>query len=167
MEEDSKKNIVNHYEAGSNCQVFNGDITGCVFAMPGATVTQQVAPVAAQRDDEEQTEAKVEAGADTVKAALSKCGPYIWGNAAYTVAFCVCRDEYGWQDNASYFERQMELLGIPLPQGTINAAMSRNPYMKLKTDKWDKNGAMERVLRLRDEFRSQMAFVCGQEDKSL
>ena len=43
MEEDSKKNIVNHYEAGSNCQVFNGDITGCVFAMPGATVTQQVA----------------------------------------------------------------------------------------------------------------------------
>ena len=41
MEEDSKKNIVNHYEAGSNCQVFNGDITGCVFAMPGSTVTQQ------------------------------------------------------------------------------------------------------------------------------
>ena len=43
MEEDCMKNIVNHYEAGSNCQVFNGDITGCVFAMPGATVTQQVA----------------------------------------------------------------------------------------------------------------------------
>ena len=43
MEEDRKKNIVNHYEAGSNCQVFNGDITGCVFAMPGSTVTQQAA----------------------------------------------------------------------------------------------------------------------------
>ena len=65
MEEDSKKNIVNHYEAGSNCQVFNGDITGCVFAMPGATVTQQVAPVAAQGDDEEMTERR-EAGADNV-----------------------------------------------------------------------------------------------------
>lgn len=36
--------IVIHYEAGSNCQVFNGNISGCVFAMPGATVTQQSPP---------------------------------------------------------------------------------------------------------------------------
>lgn len=34
---------MNHYEAGSNCQVFNGDITNCVFAMPGSNVTQQAA----------------------------------------------------------------------------------------------------------------------------
>ena len=114
----------------------------------------------------QQTERR-EAGADIVKQALSKCGPYIWGNAAYTVAFCVCRDEYGWQDNASYFERLMEQMGISLPQGTINATMSRNPYMKLKTDKWDKNGAMERVLKLRDEFRLQMACAGVQEDKGL
>lgn len=40
MEED-KRSVVNHFEAGSNCQVFNGNITGCVFAMPGSTVTQQ------------------------------------------------------------------------------------------------------------------------------
>ena len=45
MEKDSQKNVVNHFEAGSNCQVFNGNITGCVFAMPGSTVTQQQAPV--------------------------------------------------------------------------------------------------------------------------
>ena len=32
---------MNHFEAGSNCQVFNGSVTGCVFAMPGSTVTQQ------------------------------------------------------------------------------------------------------------------------------
>ena len=25
---------MNHFAAGSNCQVFNGNITGCVFAMP-------------------------------------------------------------------------------------------------------------------------------------
>jgi hypothetical protein len=43
MEKDSQKNVVNHFEAGSNCQVFNGNITGCTFAMPGATVTQQAA----------------------------------------------------------------------------------------------------------------------------
>lgn len=45
MEKDCEKNVVNHFEAGSNCQVFNGRISGCVFAMPGSTVTQQ--PVAA------------------------------------------------------------------------------------------------------------------------
>ena len=32
---------MNHFEAGSNCQVFNGPITNCVFAMPGSTVMQQ------------------------------------------------------------------------------------------------------------------------------
>jgi len=35
------KTIHNHFEAGSNCQVFNGPISGCVFAMPGSHVTQQ------------------------------------------------------------------------------------------------------------------------------
>lgn len=38
--EDSEKTVVNHFEAGSNCQVFNGPVTGCVFAMPGSTVSQ-------------------------------------------------------------------------------------------------------------------------------
>ena len=33
--------IINRFEEGSNCQVFNGPISGCVFAMPGANVTQQ------------------------------------------------------------------------------------------------------------------------------
>ena len=37
-----KKSIVNHYAPGANCQVFNGNISGCIFAMPGANVTQQV-----------------------------------------------------------------------------------------------------------------------------
>ncbi len=43
MEENSQKNVVNNFEAGSNCQVFNGNITGCTFAMPGSSVTQQAA----------------------------------------------------------------------------------------------------------------------------
>ena len=46
MEENGQKNVVNHFEAGSNCQVFNGNVTGCTFAMPGSTVTQQAAAVA-------------------------------------------------------------------------------------------------------------------------
>lgn len=37
---------MNHFEAGSNCQVFNGNVTGCTFTMPGSPVAQQAAPVA-------------------------------------------------------------------------------------------------------------------------
>ncbi len=33
--------IIKRFEERSNCQVFNGPISGCVFAMPGANVTQQ------------------------------------------------------------------------------------------------------------------------------
>ena len=40
MKKDKEKHIENHFAEGSNCQVFNGDISGCVFAMPGSTVTQ-------------------------------------------------------------------------------------------------------------------------------
>ena len=78
---------------------------------------------------------------------------YIWGNAAYAVLFCVCRDEYGWQDNASYFERQLSLLGINIPAGTLNAAISRNPYMRQPVGKWKALGVMERVMVLVERFR--------------
>ena len=54
--ETEKKSIVNRFEPGANCQVFNGSITGCVFAMPGANVTQQAVRRAdeARRSDEEE-----------------------------------------------------------------------------------------------------------------
>ena len=35
-----RKSIVNHFAPGANCQVFNGNISGCVFAMPGSNVNQ-------------------------------------------------------------------------------------------------------------------------------
>ena len=50
MEENGQKSVVNHFAAGSNCQVFNGNITGCTFAMPGSTVTQQAAAEVATDD---------------------------------------------------------------------------------------------------------------------
>ena len=51
--EDEKRNVVNnHFEAGSNCQVFNGDINGCVFAMPGSNVTQVAAKPEPEGDSE-------------------------------------------------------------------------------------------------------------------
>lgn len=44
MVEEKRNNVVNHFEKDSNCQVFNGDIRDCVFAMPGSQVTRQAAP---------------------------------------------------------------------------------------------------------------------------
>ena len=57
MEENGQKSVVNHFEAGSNCQVFNGNITGCTFAMPGSNVTQQAAPLTDGCGGEEQSPA--------------------------------------------------------------------------------------------------------------
>ena len=53
--EDEKKTggVINHFEAGSNCQVFNGNITGCVFAMPGTAVTQNTGSQAPSLNDKE------------------------------------------------------------------------------------------------------------------
>jgi hypothetical protein len=55
MEEEKKKSdITNHFEAGANCQVFNGPISGCVFAMPGANVTQNPVQPSTELDDQQQ-----------------------------------------------------------------------------------------------------------------
>ena len=90
---------------------------------------------------------------DLLGKAVGGVKEYIWGHAAYAVLFCVCRDEYGWQDNASYFERQLSLLGINIPAGTLNAAISRNPYMRQPVSKWKALGVMERVMVLVERFR--------------
>ena len=55
MEEEKKKSdITNHFEAGANCQVFNGPISGCVFAMPGTNITQNPVQPSAQLNDQQQ-----------------------------------------------------------------------------------------------------------------
>ena len=91
--------------------------------------------------------------ADLLGKAVGGVKEYIWGHAAYAVLFCVCRDEYGWKDNASYFERQLQLLEINIPAGTLNAAISRNPYMRQPLGKWKTLGVMERVMVLVERFR--------------
>ena len=96
---------------------------------------------------------------DLLGKAVGGVKEYIWGHAAYAVLFCVCRDEYGWQDNASYFERQLSLLGINIPAGTLNAAISRNPYMRQPVGKWKALGVMDRVMVLVERFREQVALL--------
>ena len=144
MEEDSKKNIVNHYEAGSNCQVFNGDITGCVFAMPGSTVTQQQSAQPVPSGDDVK--------ADTAKvlvACVERVREYFWKDSAMAVIFCVCRDRYCYTDNMSQFERDFQC-----QEGLLSNTFRNNPYMRLHIDKWKEHGAKDRVLRLVEAYEN-------------
>lgn len=153
MEENCQKNVVNHFETGSNCQVFNGHISGCTFAMPGSNVTQQA--VAMPQCDDEQPSHKT--GPKELAAGIKRVQDYMWGNASYAVAFCVCRDKYGVGDNATAFERMLENQGISIPAGTINAALHRNRWMRYHVDRWDSMAVLPRVLKLRDELLVQIA----------
>ena len=54
MEDNKQSGIVNHFEAGANCQVFNGPISGCVFAMPGSSISQNPVQPSAELDEQQQ-----------------------------------------------------------------------------------------------------------------
>ena len=96
-----------------------------------------------------------------VMSALQACKDegLIWANSAYSVVFCVCRDEYAMENNATYFERLLAEGGIVIPEGTINNCISRHPWMRYPIDKWKENGAKGRALKLRDAFRQQMELL--------
>jgi hypothetical protein len=143
MEKDSQKNVVNHFEAGSNCQVFNGSVTGCVFAMPGSTVTQQAVATAAPLQNDKQPDVS------TLAACVDSVREYFWRDSALTVIFCTCRDCYGYADNMSQFERDFHC-----QEGLLSSTFRNNPYMRLHVDKWAQNGAKQRVLRLVEAYKN-------------
>lgn len=112
------------------------------------------APMNQEASEEKKKEREVKI--ETVVQALERCKSYLWGQASLATVFCVCRDVFHLQDNASLFERQMELMEISCPPGTIANTIRNNPYMKMSIDKWEKNGAQERVLRLVKVFRKSV-----------
>jgi hypothetical protein len=145
MEKDNQKNVVNNFEPGSNCQVFNGNIRGCVFAMPGATVNQHVpepqTPDAPQ-DDEQPDVATLATCVDSVRQ-------YFWGDSALAVIFCTCRDCYGYANNMRQFERDFHC-----QEGLLSNTFRNNPYMRLHVDKWAQQGAKQRVLQLMEAYKN-------------
>jgi hypothetical protein len=153
MEKDSQKNVVNHFEAGSNCQVFNGSITGCVFAMPGSTVTQQTQkqPDVQTQTDRTQTDVQTQKQPDvqTLVACVDGVRQYFWRDSALTAIFCTCRDCYGYADSMSQFERD-----FGCQEGLLSNTFKNNPYMRLHVDKWAQNGAKQRVLKLVDAYKN-------------
>lgn len=140
MEESSKKNVVNHFEAGSNCQVFNGNITGCVFAMPGSTVNQN-------QNDNQNDNGQPDVTA--LVACVERVREFLWSDSALAVVFCVCRDCYGYANNMSQFERDFNC-----HDGLLSNTFRSNPYMRLNIRKWEQQGVKRRVLRLMDAYRN-------------
>ena len=139
MEKDGQKSVVNHFAAGSNCQVFNGNITGCVFAMPGSTVTQESQGQVHDSQPDVQT----------LAACVDGVREYFWGDSSLAVIFCTCRDCYGYADNMSQFERDFHC-----QEGLLSNTFRNNPYMRLHVDKWAQNGAKQRVLRLVEAYKN-------------
>ena len=114
------------------------------------------------------TDGKTEGGGrkvdiQAVARALERCKPFLWGKAALATVFCVCRDEYGLGNNATWFENQMEEMGISCPPGTLSNAVRNNPFMKYPVSRWEQNGARERVMVLVKEFRKSVEEMLAEE----
>ena len=145
MEKDNQKNVVNNFEAGSNCQVFNGNIRGCVFAMPGATVNQHVPEP--QTPDAPQVDEQPDVA--TLATCVDSVRQYFWGDSALAVIFCTCRDCYGYANNMRQFERDFHC-----QEGLLSNTFRNNPYMRLHVDKWAQQGAKQRVLQLMEAYKN-------------
>ena len=144
MEEDSKKSVVNHFEAGSNCQVFNGNNSGCVFAMPGSNVTLNssgTVPSGSMGDEQPEV--------STLVACVDGVRDYFWSDSSMAVIFCVCRDCYGYANNMSQFERDFRC-----QEGLLSNTFRNNSYMRLPVSRWAQNGAKGRALRLVEAYKN-------------
>ena len=148
-----KISIVNNFAPGANCQLFNGNMSGCIFAMPGANVTQQVTSTARPEEAEKKLPAACEAAGKpdlaTLRACAAQVREYFWSESAMTVIFCVCRDCFSYPDNMSQFEREFECR-----EGLLSNTFRNNRYMRLHINKWKENGAKSRVLTLVDVYRA-------------
>ena len=95
--------------------------------------------------------------------AIENCQAYFWGNSAYAVVYCVCRDDYHKKDlTQSGFERMVEQLtyskerDFTCTSGTIANAFSHNSLFKTHVSRWEMQGASERILKLRNQLRKEL-----------
>lgn len=150
-------------EKGRHGVVFETNFDGATI---GKVIINNGTMTLNERAERRMAEADREQGvsAEQVTDALRLCEAFIWGNAAYGIAFCVCRDLFNLENNACGFERMLAEGGIDIPSGTVNSAMSRNEWMRYHVDRWKEMGAKGRALALRDEFRQQMENVLSRDE---
>ena len=77
---------------------------------------------------------------------------FFWGDSSMAVIYGVCRDCFGYTDNMSQFERD-----FGCADGLLSNTMRNNPYMRLAVDKWDQQGAKQRVLRLVEAYKKAVS----------
>ena len=140
-----KKSIVNNFAPGANCQLYYGNMSGCIIAMPGVHFTQQVTNPTTRDEKEKELPA---ADLATLRECAAQVREYFWSESAMTVIFCVCRDCFGYPDNMSQFEREFECR-----ENLLSSTIYHNRYMRLHIDKWKQSGAKDRVLTLVDVYR--------------
>ena len=93
-------------------------------------------------------EEKEEVSPARLRECAEKVRAYFWGESSMAVIFCVCRDLYGYANNMSRVEREFHLT-----EGVLSNTFRNNSYMQLPVEKWQGQGAKERVLRLVDAYR--------------
>ena len=138
MEMDEKVKIIEALTKGGNVsigQMSVGDHNTMNYYAQGDTVPQRKVSI------------------DDVVEGIKQCRTWWYAQAAMTVVYAICRDEYHWTMSQSEFERKMSLCGEKCPEGTIANTIRNNPYMRDHVSKWATMGARQEVLTLRDEFQ--------------
>jgi len=94
--------------------------------------------------------------------AIENCMPWFWGNSAYAVVFCVCRDYLGMDISKAAFEKMVERLPYTknrpykcLPC-TIANAFKNNPIFFEKVTEWHNFEPSLRIRKLLDELRKSL-----------
>ncbi len=99
---------------------------------------------------------------DVIATAVLRVQDLFWGNCSYAVLFCVFRDCYIYHDNRSRYEREMGLLpyeeqpDYQCTTGVVSSTINDNKYMELHIDKWKKNNASERSIKLMEGFKAAL-----------
>lgn len=90
-----------------------------------------------------------EYGLSELTSGVEKVRSFFWSPSAMAFIFCVCRDCFNYANNMSQFEREFNCR-----EGLVSNTFRNNPYMHLPIDKWEKNGAKARVLRLVEAYKT-------------
>lgn len=86
---------------------------------------------------------------EILKRCADKVSWMFWDPCAITVVFCACFRCFGYENNMALFERE-----FGCKEDLISRTLRNHPYMRLKLDEWEDNGAKERELKLLEAFRN-------------
>ena len=95
---------------------------------------------------------------EKLDTALNEVEAYMWGQSAHAVLFCALRDNHGFTDNMSRYERIHQKLSEKrktqwqCPEGTIRSAFRDNSYFKNHVSRWKTMNVPQRVMTLYDKF---------------